>query len=96
MGLFGEEFKQAYVVLNIVVITYLVGAVFGPTGAMFNMTNNQKYFSRVILIALIINLVLNLLLIPIYALEGAAIASLVSMAFWNVYSFYQLKKLGLA
>ena len=48
------------------------------------MTNNQKVYQYIIILAFIINLILNYILIPIYGINGAAFSSAVAMAFWNL------------
>ena len=47
------------------------------------MTGKQKKLNNILISGLIVNVVLNLVLIPIYGIEGAAIATLISMVFWN-------------
>jgi O-antigen/teichoic acid export membrane protein len=59
------------------------------------MTDNQKIFQNVIIVASIINILLNYILIPKYGINGAAIASMFSMIFWNVTLVFIIKqKLG--
>ena len=38
------------------------------------------------------NIVLNYILIPIYAVNGAAIASMLSLVIWNVLMIYQVRR----
>jgi O-antigen/teichoic acid export membrane protein len=92
LGLFGEEFKDFKNTLIIMIIGYLINAFLGPVGYFLNMTDNQKVFMKILLIGLITNIILNVILIPIYQLNGAAIATLISMSLWNLISFYTLKK----
>ena len=47
------------------------------------MTGKQKKLNTILILGLGINVVLNLMLIPIYGIEGAAAATLISMIFWN-------------
>ena len=56
------------------------------------MIGKQKFHQNFVLIALAINLVLTLILTPIYGGVGAASATVVSMAFWNLGSAIYLKK----
>jgi O-antigen/teichoic acid export membrane protein len=39
-----------------------------------------------------INIGLNILLIPLYEINGAAVATLISMSFWNINSLLILKR----
>jgi O-antigen/teichoic acid export membrane protein len=56
------------------------------------MTDNQHLFMKILIIALLINIIFNALLIPIYGINGAAIALLLSMLFWTIASLVILKK----
>ena len=49
-----------------------------------NMTGNQVVFTRLVAVAAVVNVVLCLLLIPRYGMEGAAAATLVSTLIWNI------------
>ena len=55
------------------------------------MTGNEKIFQYIIMCSLAINIVLNYLFIPIYGLNGAALASAISLATWNLLSVYITK-----
>jgi O-antigen/teichoic acid export membrane protein len=92
LGIFGEEFVLATTTLLIVNIGFLSEAMTGPVGFILNMTDNQHLFMRILIVALIINVGLNALLIPIYGINGAGIALLSSMLFWTISSFVVLKR----
>ncbi|CAA6819172.1 MAG: Unknown protein [uncultured Sulfurovum sp.] len=92
LGLFGEEFKSATLTLKIIIVGYLINALFGPVGYVLNMTDNQNIFMKILLISLVINFILNFILIPSYGIDGAATATLVSMFLWNFISFFVLKQ----
>jgi O-antigen/teichoic acid export membrane protein len=60
------------------------------------MTGREKAFQNIILTAGAINIVLNAALIPRYGINGAAVASMVSMVFWNLMSVcYISRNLGI-
>jgi O-antigen/teichoic acid export membrane protein len=64
----------------------LIKAVFGFNGAFLNMCGYQKFYAVVATVAGISNVALNCLLIPLMGVEGAAIASLVTVLSINVVS----------
>ena len=47
------------------------------------MTGKQQKLNKILIAGLFINVILNFVLIPSYGIEGAAIATLISMLFWN-------------
>ena len=84
LSFFGETYTQAYNALRILALGYLVSCLSGVAAIYLNMTGRARQFQYILLIAVLINLVLNLILIPSYGIEGAAIASGIAIAFWNV------------
>jgi len=96
LGLFGSEFVKETNTFIIYSISVFIGAtLFGPIGYFLVMTDQQKYFRNVILLALIINVGFNLILIPKYGLVGAAITSLISTFLWKSLGYLKLKKVGI-
>jgi O-antigen/teichoic acid export membrane protein len=56
-----------------------------------NMTGHERLFKNVLIIACAINILLNLILIPYLGINGAAIAGMVSLSFWNVFTLIYIK-----
>jgi len=92
LGLYGDEFVSGATVLIILAFGQLVNSLCGSVGYLMQMIGQEKMYLRVLLIALLINLILNVLLIPIYGIIGAAIASAISLVFWNIYLVVYVKK----
>ncbi len=93
LGLFGEEHKQTVIPLYIYTAAIFVGgSLFGPIASFLSLTDNQHIYQRIIILALIVNIVLNLILVPEYGITGAAIAVLVSTFLWKFIGFIVLKK----
>jgi len=92
LALFGTAFISATLTLLITNIAFLAEALCGPVGFVMNMTDNQHIFMRILFISLLINITFNAILIPIYGINGAAIAMLLSMFFWSIGSLIFLKK----
>jgi len=82
--LFGKEYLSAYPLLVILCIGQTVNVLMGSVGLVLNMTNNEKYSLRALLISLFISVLLLLALIPIYSTIGAAVAVTVGLIVWNL------------
>jgi O-antigen/teichoic acid export membrane protein len=96
MGLFGAEFRMGAGALLLLVAGQFVNAISGSVGFVLNMTGRQKALQNIVLTAAAVNIGLNALLIPPYGINGAALASMISMALWNLASVAYIKaKLGL-
>ncbi|WP_066358651.1 flippase [Aliarcobacter cryaerophilus] len=93
LGLFGSEFLTATTTLIIINTAFLINAIFGSVGYILNMTDNQKFVSKVIFICLLLNMIFNLILIPLYGIDGAAIATVISTLIMNLSLFFKLKKI---
>lgn len=93
LSFFGTEFVMAKTTLLILLIGQIVNAMSGSVGFILQMTGKEKVYQNILLLALVFNIVLNIVLIPIYGIKGAAIASAFSLLFWNLSSvFYIYKK----
>jgi O-antigen/teichoic acid export membrane protein len=92
LGLFGSEFTIGYLALIYLCISRFINAISGSVGYIMQMTDQQKVYQNIIIIAFFINLVLNFILIPKYSYNGAAIASSIAMIFWNLALVIIIKK----
>lgn len=92
LGIFGEEFKTGSTALIILCLGQLVNSMSGSVGIIMQMTGYQKQYQNIVLLALIINLILNFVLTPLYGITGAAIATVISISFWNITGSLFLKK----
>ncbi|KUJ62543.1 polysaccharide biosynthesis protein [Flavobacteriaceae bacterium CRH] len=80
---FGHQYVVAKEAFLILIIGQGVCSAFGASPVYLNMTGRQHAFQLILIIAVIINFTLNRFLIPIYGMNGAAIAFVSSSFFWN-------------
>jgi len=88
---FGREFSVAYSALVFLVIGQFINSISGSTGMFMNMTGNQVAFRNIMITAAGLNISLNLWLIPSYGFNGAAIAAMLSLCFWNAITLAFIK-----
>ena len=84
LGIFGEEFKVGVTAFIFLSCGRLISSFSGSVGNILQMTGNQNIYAIILLIGAILNVVLNLILIPLYGINGAAIASMSSLIVWNL------------
>lgn len=89
---FGEDYIQAYTPMLILVIGQMIASLFGSVGVALNMIEKQKIFQRILILSTVINIVSNVILIPRYGMNGAAISFVISSLFWNITSYIYLNK----
>lgn len=75
LSMFGAEFAEGYPLLFTLVVGVVLRAAVGPAESLLNMTGYQNVCAMIFAAVLTINIVANLILIPIHGLMGAAIAS---------------------
>lgn len=92
LRLFGEEFESGYFALIVLCIAGFINSISGSVGYIMQMTDQQKTYQNVIMLSFFINLLLNFMFIPVYGFNGAAIASSISMVFWNVCLVFIIKR----
>ena len=99
MGLYGTDFVYTPLILGAgfealrwLIIGRIVNALSGSVGNLMQMSGQQKLYMNILIIGAVINVVLNYYLIPIYGIKGAAIASVVSLSFWNLTMVYMVKR----
>lgn len=85
---FGEQYAPSITPLRILLVSLIFGFLALITGALLNATNRQKTQTGLIATVLIINIILNLILLPKFRINGAAIAALVSNAVLCLVGFY--------
>jgi O-antigen/teichoic acid export membrane protein len=94
LSIFGEEYTASYLPLLILLIGQAVNVSAGSVMNLLQMTGYEKLGNRIVLASTVTNIVLNVLLIPLYGAIGAAIATSASLVMWNVLGIiYVWKKL---
>jgi len=92
LGLFGTEFLSGVSALWILMIGQFINAISGSVGYILNMTGKEKVFQYIILSAASLNIVLNFFLIKKFGINGAAIATSISVSFLYIISMLYVKK----
>lgn len=79
--LFGENFSAGISVIWILTIGIIVRASVGAAESVLTMSGKQKWCAVVYALTLLVAIILNFLLIPYYGLNGAAMATTISLCF---------------
>lgn len=92
LGFYGAEFTLELSTLYVLLLSSLVSSFCGSVGLYLNMTGQQTPFFRIMLFAALINIALNVLLIPLLGSLGAAWATLASVLTWNLLATRRILK----
>lgn len=94
--LFGPGFEVGYPLLFLLVAGVVARAAVGPCESLLTMSGNQNVCAFVYALTLALNVALSFLLIPLFGLWGAAMATAFSMIFEaSALSFTVWRRLGI-
>lgn len=109
LGLFGLEFQAGYQALLILVLGQFFSALSGPIANLMQMSGLERAFLVIVGVLAVLNIGLNLLLIPRYGILGAAVSSAIALTlnnlacvlvvkwrhgFWSIYVPFLTKRKG--
>ncbi|MDX2157895.1 MAG: lipopolysaccharide biosynthesis protein [Hyphomicrobiaceae bacterium] len=79
LWLFGPQFSAGYPVMLVLVIGFLGRAAMGPSELLLNMLGQQRASAAAAIGVALLNIALNLALVPAFGLMGAASATALSL-----------------
>jgi O-antigen/teichoic acid export membrane protein len=101
LGIFGDKFKLGVTAFLFLSCGRLISSFSGSVGNLLQMTGKQVMFMNILFAGACINIGLNYLLIPsdnllsefgVSGINGAAIASMISLSTWNLAMVYFVKR----
>jgi O-antigen/teichoic acid export membrane protein len=88
LSIFGKSFIDGSKALIMLSIGYFINAILGVLEYTLQMTIYQKFYSNLIIFVFFINLTLNYILIPLYGINGAALATSFSLILSKILIIY--------
>lgn len=92
LSIFGDEYAKASISLLILSTCYLFSGILSSPIEFLNMTGNVKFSLYILFLSVIINFSVNMYLIPIYSLNGAAIGTSISIFITKILANIIVKK----
>jgi O-antigen/teichoic acid export membrane protein len=87
LHVFDADFAVGYFALIMLGSGQLLNIFTGPVGNILSMTKFEKLTLQGTAGSAVLNIGLNVWLIPLYDINGAAVATFASLVFWNIYLF---------
>ena len=87
---FGQKYILGAFPLSILAVGYFIASIVGPTAQMLQTLGKTKIILLNHSIVLIVDLILNFYLIPLYSIVGAAIATMIAISTWNILSLIEI------
>jgi O-antigen/teichoic acid export membrane protein len=82
--LFGEQYASSAVILALLVLGYYFNAALGQNGLTLKVYGRVRYVMGINIFAALLNLGLNLILIPRYGALGAAVGTFTTLVIFNI------------
>jgi len=92
LGFFGKEFLVGLFALHCLLFGYYFRIISGSIGEIFQNTGHERLQSKLVFLFAVLNIFLNFILIPKYGINGAAIATMLTLILGRIISlfyFYQ-------
>lgn len=83
LAAFGHDMVAGYVALLILLAGYAVSAAVGSVSVLLMMTGHERPAAAILIASLLLNVALNVLLIPRIGIVGAALATAVTTITWR-------------
>ncbi len=84
LGFFGHGFRTGELALIMLAFGQFINSISGSVGYILEMTGFQIFTQNIMIASVIMNIIMNLLLVPKYSIDGAAFASMITIIFWNL------------
>jgi O-antigen/teichoic acid export membrane protein len=92
LGIFGSSFTPGAWAFIILTAGALVNVITGSVGVLLQMTGHQKTVQNILIVTITIQVILDTILIPLYGVTGAAIASTTCLILSNLGMVFYVKK----
>ncbi len=92
LGMFGAEFQAGSIVLMILSFGQLFHSISGNNGTLLYMTNRHFIDQYINVFCLVLNIFVNSILIPLYGIVGAAIATFTTVVIKNLVINFYIKR----
>lgn len=89
---FGEQYQASYVPMVILCVGQLVNASVGSVAWLLNMTGHERDTTGIIFVSAIVNVALNVWLVPTWGALGAAVATSATLIVLNWMMWQRVRK----
>ena len=94
LWLFSPEFTVGYTVMMILAVGHIAKAYSGQAEMCLSMIGHQKQAAIILIGTMVMNVAINITLIPIWGVNGAAIATVISLILQSILLSAALKRLS--
>lgn len=96
LGLFGDDFADGYGLMAVLMAGFLFKAAIGPVDQLLGVSGSHRLVAMVLVATALLNVALNITLIPVNGTYGAALATVISIMVSNtVLAVAMVRRLGI-
>lgn len=92
MRIFGTSFEAGWPVLVIGSVGQIINCGVGSVGYLLLMSGNQRRLMKVQFVMVPVSLIMNVILIPVLGITGAALAAVVANVVGNLWNLMEVRK----
>jgi O-antigen/teichoic acid export membrane protein len=93
---FGESYARGHIALALLSAGFLLNTAAGLVATTLNMTGQERVTAAIFGLTSVGNILLNWILIPVWGMNGAAVATAITLLLWGVWLSHQvLVRLGI-
>ncbi len=92
LRLFGDEFTTGYMSLVILSVGQMINVAMGSVGVLLQMTGHERNVAIALAVAVLVNFTVNLVSIPFWGAEGAALGAAANLIVWNTILLIQVRR----
>lgn len=81
---YGFQYEASYLPLVILIFAHLINAAMGTVAQILNMTGHERDTAKTLMISVVLNIILNSVLIPVWGINGAALATATTIIIRNI------------
>ncbi|MGB3794690.1 MAG: hypothetical protein WA957_00095, partial [Alteraurantiacibacter sp.] len=94
LGLFGPEFREGALALQVLIVSQVVNVAFGPAGSALIMLRNEKFVLFLEIFVIGIGLIATIALLPSLGIVGASIGALLTVLARSVAYQFKLRSVA--
>ncbi|PGA45197.1 hypothetical protein COL88_26875 [Bacillus thuringiensis] len=87
-----KEYLEAYKIIPLIAISYFIWGIGQFYSLGLHIANKMVSNSLIVVISAVVNIVLNIVLIPIMGINGAAVATIIAYMIANIFYYYFSEK----
>lgn len=88
----GDFYINSYVPGLFLILSLAINSLLGFSGLYLNLNGEEGFVLKVAVLSVFLNCILNMILIPLFSVNGAALATMISSFIWKILLLVKMQK----